>query len=945
MSISASESSVKDDDPEVEHWLLELEKLYGEKRHKAFEQEKPFLKEYLMKLKLEINLRQYSLCIMRSPINVGGTGVIFKATHRNIPNKELVIKFNRPLPLEQLQVIGDKAVSMVETERHILPTLNHPNIIQAVDSGSFDIAVGEDSRPLSFIIEPFIPDTVTLRKFVELISHKDKERVTVTMIDKSLQCLVSLLHQWVDALVHTHDCGYVYLDLKPDNTLVDKHEHLTVIDFGSAQKMDEKDESSIEIFVTRYYADPRLRERILDKTSSNRVRCGVKHKDLIRDLDYYALGKSILELLDIISKTHIHDFPQRPLFRSLHFLGTRLLNGMNEDKISKGSYVGESILIETFGGLSPSDYENIHYTDLKEVRIDLEKEYGSWNPEDMVPELGTYSKNVVRVVPEINTVLTPRLRRLLEHPLVARLKMISQLGLVTLVYPTADHSRYDHVLGAYTYTTSYVKSLFHDSQNPIFRNLVDEQYIKAVLLAALFHDLGQFPLAHDLGEVEPKIFGHSNISMDLISYGTLDDQGKTLANIIEGEDGWGVNLDCLRRILGAHSAQPQLGDLTTRDFKADMLSALIDGPIDADKADYIVRDSLQCRIPYGMQLDIERLLRVLTAIRIPDHFRAKHKVTVGVYEKGRASADSFGLARYLLYSSVYWHHTSRILKAMLQYATTMLLPSEVFAASGDDKIKEIRANLLHFMMELVPPFNMTFERKETTKAFTEKERTILAKPRSNVMEDLAASTGAHKETKQQEYWYPGICWTDWLMLNWLKTLSANTKGAALIDMIQRRKLYKRVLTIQRDEHNTELMETLDSLSWPDKIKLSENIQNDIQEVIEKRSPNVETRSLCSVDEVERLFSDNLAILVDVPNLKRIIAERPLIYMPELERKTYYHQSVPPTEAQSLIKSQKTLMESISPVRLLCHPNLRQWLHVCLSASDIMTVVESKLEAI
>jgi len=183
------------------------------------------------------------------------------------------------------------------------------------------------------------------------------------------------------------------------------------------------------------------------------------------------------------------------------------------------------------------------------------------------------------------------------------------------------------------------------------------------------------------------------------------------------------------------------------------------------------------------------------------------------------------------------------------------------------------------------------------------------------------------------------------MLNWLRKLSANKKGTALIDLIQRRKLYKRVLTIQRDEHNTKLMETLDGLTWPEKIKLSENIQNSVQGTIDKRSPNVETRSLCSVDEVERLFLENLAILVDVPNLKRITDERPLIYMPELERKTYYHQSVLPTEAQSLTKSQRSLMESISPVRILCHPDLRQWLHVCMSPSDILTAVEGALEKI
>ncbi len=616
------------------------------------------------------------------------------------------------------------------------------------------------------------------------------------------------------------------------------------------------------------------------------------------------------------------------------------MNGVNESKSSQSVLVDQDILTETFGGLQTSDYTTIHYTNLAEVLTDLEKELGSWNPEDKIPELGTYAKSVVRVVPEINTVITPRLRKLLEHPLLARLKMITQLGLVTLVYPTADHSRYDHVLGAYTYTASYVKSLFHDSQNPLFRNIVDEKYLRAVLLAALFHDVGQFPLAHDLGEVEPKIFGHSSISIELLSNPTPDKKGNTLAEIIEGTKWWNVKLDCLRRILKSHSGGSQIGEPDTRDFKADMLSALIDGPIDADKADYIVRDSDQCRIPYGRQLDIERLLRVITAVPIPEHLRVRHKVTIGVYEKGRASADSFTLARYLLYSSVYWHHTSRIAKCMLQYATTLLLPAIVFTPGGDEEIRRIRAKLFTFLMNLTPPFEEINEDIRDSRSFTIKETFEGKKPPIDVLKTLPADS---RTLTAEKHWYPGISWTDWLMLEWLKTLSNDSRGIALIEMIQKRELYKRVLTIPRNDHNKKLIGALDTLSWPDKIRLSEKLQINIQKLIEKKAPEIETMSLSCPDDAQKIFSTNLAILVDIPNVKRITAERPLIYMPELERKTYYHPSTLPAEAESLSKAQDILMESISPVRILCHPDLRQWLHYCVKQSKLLEIIDSVLE--
>ncbi len=303
-------------DSEIQRWLTEIELFYGERKKKEFEQEKPFLLEYLQKLKEEINSGQYSYTI-KSPLIIGGSGIIFKVTHRNIPNKELILKFNRPLAPEQLPVIDNQPTSMVETERQILPLLNHANIIQAVDAGRFDIC-SDHFRPLSFIVEPFIPDTQTLRNYAVSLALGDQTTVTPENIDCSMRHLVSALYQWVAALIHTHEKGYVYLDVKPDNTLVDKNGHLFLIDFGSTQKMDAQSELSCEVFVTRYYADPRLKDKFLDKSSSNRVRCGVKGKELTKNLDYYALGKSILELLSIISDKHKNDFPQRAFsFNSL----------------------------------------------------------------------------------------------------------------------------------------------------------------------------------------------------------------------------------------------------------------------------------------------------------------------------------------------------------------------------------------------------------------------------------------------------------------------------------------------------------------------------------------------------------------------------------------------------------------------------------------------------
>lgn len=110
-------------------------------------------------------------------------------------------------------------------------------------------------------------------------------------------------------------------------------------------------------------------------------------------------------------------------------------------------------------------------------------------------------------------------------------------------------------------------------------------------------------------------------------------------------------------------------------FKDLLLSAIINSSLDADKVDYILRDSRECRVPYGKVIDFERLLKTIT-ITIHDQQYAGRNIeypTLAIYDKGRAGAESIVFARYLLFLAVYWHHTSRCCKAMLQHAVMLMI--------------------------------------------------------------------------------------------------------------------------------------------------------------------------------------------------------------------------------------------------------------------------------
>ena len=937
----------------MEDYAKQVQAKYGDRRKHECNVEYPLIQRYYDTVVQRIK-ETYTIDKL---LAVGGTGIVHVGHHNRFP-QQVVLKFNRPIP----------GAAMVEHEANVLPTVNHPNIIRILDRGEFD----ELDPKLTYVVEPFIAgsrpffalapagddeaerrlkDTWLYIKLEQLKSSmphvlpllgSDHVDQTIGLASSLLRDLAGLFTQWVSLLHHLHSKhdtaqnGYVYLDVKPENVLVDQHNHLMSIDYGSVEHLDLEDDSPIDVFVTDLYAHPELLKRKKDRPSANRVRSGLKRSELTPAFDFFSLGASMLQILNEVALTRPHVIPQIPLYRSLHFLATRLLDGRNSNRKDDDHYPYAS---QIFPGLKESDYSQLGYTDLVDVLWDLEKEQGRWNLEKEIPELAGYSKDIVRLVPGFNTVLTPRLGRVIEHPLVARLKCVTQLGLVSLVYPTADHSRYDHALGSYTYTTYYIKTLFNDLGNPIFRNLVGTEDLNGLLLAALLHDLGQYPLAHDLEEVHPGIFKHGRITELLLDDTTVDGQGRTLLQIIEDpQNGWGVRGDDLRRILRAHSKNllPSQGDVdkqkqTAREvsFKTEVLASIVDGPVDADKADYIIRDSARCELPYGRQLDIERLLRVLTLAILPDDASSLRRVTLGVYDKGLASAHAFGQARYLLFSTVYWHHTSRITKAMLQYATVMGLPEEVFlpttVGSESATVVSLRERLLHFVKLLIPPFEL-----EKDPYFDPRPGPALdigAEPPQDIFATLTEPADVRREGTGSDLldgWYPGVAWTDWLMLRWIGKLpSASAESRNLVHGLQVRKLYKRIATLARGGPHRVLIDALDGLSWLEKLGVCRKLHKRIYTKLSQEWAYVNTNTPLDKPGFEKLCQEHLLVLIDIPNpAKKVGYDRPLGVVPELKEKSYYQHTRQAVEDEPWRNIMISSMSGIGPVRILCHPEIR-----------------------
>jgi HD superfamily phosphohydrolase len=253
------------------------------------------------------------------------------------------------------------------------------------------------------------------------------------------------------------------------------------------------------------------------------------------------------------------------------------------------------------------------------------------------------SRQLVRIPPDCDVPLTPRVRAIIDTAEFRRLAHISQLGLVSLIYPAAHHTRFEHSLGVYRMSLLYLRQLAHD---PRFAETIGPEDAQMLIVAALVHDLGHWPFCHPLEDLQlPGVPEHELFANSFLLEGEIAD---TL------RDDWGLQP---RDIVGLLSEKP-------RDARHKLLKSILSGLIDIDKMDYLARDSLHAGVPYGRNFDCQRLLSSLCLNESGDG--------LAITDKGRTAAEMMVFARYVMFSEVYWHHAVRSATAMLQRAFSLL---------------------------------------------------------------------------------------------------------------------------------------------------------------------------------------------------------------------------------------------------------------------------------
>lgn len=285
-----------------------------------------------------------------------------------------------------------------------------------------------------------------------------------------------------------------------------------------------------------------------------------------------------------------------------------------------------------------------------------------------IPELADLQsgRSLIRIPEELNVPFTPRVRALVDTPEFQRLSQISQLGLVSKIYPGAQHTRFEHALGVYHNALRYLQQLAKDER---FRQLVDIHSAELLIVASLLHDLGHWPYCHPIEDLGiPGLAPHESRAAIYLTRET--ELGQVLI------DQWHIDPPEILEILAPRE----------QSAKHKLLRSILSGPIDVDKMDYLDRDSLHCGVPYGRNFDKQRLIQSLVLNENGDG--------LAITEKGKTAAELMVFARYVMFSEVYWHHAVRSATSMFArafYEVHELVDlTELFRCTDAEMIAQLR---------------------------------------------------------------------------------------------------------------------------------------------------------------------------------------------------------------------------------------------------------------
>ena len=280
--------------------------------------------------------------------------------------------------------------------------------------------------------------------------------------------------------------------------------------------------------------------------------------------------------------------------------------------------------------------------------------------------------------------LTPLEHDIIQLPVFNRLHHIHHLGLAYMVYPAAKTTRFEHSLGVMHLATKMITQILLTSGSEIIEEVFGfnpnkDEFIKKALeviqkvrLVALLHDIGHGPFSHvtesflrralrEEERDEAKELFRAKKDEDIpvheyFAYKMITDQDSPIRETI---DRYGVDPKEVAKLITKDKADPE----------AMVLRQIISSQLDADRLDYLVRDSYITGAKYGI-VDANRIIINLKLIKCRSKYR------IAVHKRALRAIEHYLDSRYRMYISVYFHHLVSAFEAILKHAINTLINDE-----------------------------------------------------------------------------------------------------------------------------------------------------------------------------------------------------------------------------------------------------------------------------
>ena len=307
--------------------------------------------------------------------------------------------------------------------------------------------------------------------------------------------------------------------------------------------------------------------------------------------------------------------------------------------------------------------------------------------------------------------------KIVNNSYFQRLRNIAQLSLTYYIYPGATHTRFSHSIGVKHVSGKIGEILCR--QGFLLR---DE--LKLIRLAGLLHDIGHYPFSHALEHSFKELGGvaHEELGEKIITKTSISDLLKA-----EGYD------------------PKEIADIVKGKHKNKLFNMVLSSDVDADRLDYLLRDSMHTGVAYG-NIDVERIVNTVTI---------DSEGNLAVLRKGLESIENLYVARLYMYRSVYMHKSVVGFELMLSKAYTTLYrkigPQE--GIIGPNEISEILYSEEfaffddHYVLSVLRKY-----RKDKRLSSTERKllnMVLLRKPLKTILNESSFSEAEIKRKYQQ----------------------------------------------------------------------------------------------------------------------------------------------------------------------------------------------------